>query len=135
MAEAYLHTDSSSSQESPMELILRGFSGYVHQQEAEKQHWQQRCAQYEAEQQSLPAESVVAEGKQKEVIAIFNAIYKAGYVSGISLKEFMERMADALGCPGLANNYAQALYNIKTTYKYDDVFDGLQKVAQAEKIG
>ena len=134
MAEAYLHTDTTSAPESPMELILRGVTGYVHQQEVEKRHWQQRCEEYEAAQQALPNESVVADGKQKELIAILNVIYKSGYVTGISQKEFMERMANVLGCPGLAN-YSQALYNIKTAYKYDDIFDDLLKVAKAEKIG
>jgi len=130
MTEAYLHTEHSSSTESPMELILRGFSGYVHQQEAEKQHWQQRCAQYEAEQQTLPPASIVAEGKQKEVIAIFNAIYEAGYITG-SKKDFMLRMADACGCDGIAN-YTKALYNIKNTYKYDEIFQNLADIAHNE---
>ena len=134
MAEPYLHIDQTSFPDSPMELVLRGLSGYVHQQEAEKQHWKQRCEEYEAAQQSLPSESIIPDGKQKELIAIFNAIYKAGYVNGISLKEFMERLANVFGCPGMAN-YAQALYNIKTAYKYDEIFDNLIKVAQTEKIG
>ena len=134
MHETYLHTDQKVVPESPLELMLRGFSGLVHQQEVEKFDLQERCAQYEAQMQALPAESVVAEGKQKEIIAILNALYKAGYIVGISQKEFMERMANALACPGLAN-YAQALYNIKITYKYDEIFDGLLKVAQKEKIG
>ena len=133
MAEAYLHTEHSSSSETPMALILRGFSGYVQQQEAEKQHWQQRCEEYEAAQQSLPSGSIVAEGKQKELIAILNVIYKGGYIVGTQ-KEFMERMANALGCPGLAN-YSQALYNIKVAYKYDEIFDNLLKIAKQEKIG
>ena len=129
-----LHTNSASPQEAPMELILRGFCGYIHQQEAEKQLLKQRCDEYEAAQQSLPAASVVPDGKQKELIAILNAIFKAGYVSGISQKEFMERMSNAFGCPGMAN-YASALYNIKITYKYDEVFDKFLEVAQKEKIG
>ena len=134
MAEAYLHTDPSSSEESHMELLLRGFYKYVHQMEAEKQHLQQRCEQYEAEQQALPSESIIADGKQKELTAIFNVIYKAGYIVGITEKEFFERIANALSCPSFAN-YSQNLYNFKTTYKYDDVFDQLLKVAKQEKIG
>ena len=115
-----------------MELILRGFSGFVHQQEAEKQHWQQRCAQYEAEQQTLPPACIIAEGKQKEVIAILNAIYEAGYITG-SKKDFMQSMADACGCDGIAN-YNKALYNIKNTYKYDDIFKDLAEVAHKELL-
>ena len=95
----------------------------------EKEHYRQQ-----AESNRIEPANIVADGKQKELIAIFNAIYKAGYVSGISQKDFMERLANVFGCPGMAN-YAQALYNIKTTYKYDEIFDGLLKVAQTEKIG
>ena len=132
MAEVYLHTDTNSRPESPMELILRGFSGYAHQQEEEKQQLQLRCEQYEAQMQSLPATSIVAEGKQKELIAILNAIYEAGYLTG-SKKEFMQRAADALGCEGIAN-YNKALYNVKNTYKYDDIFKDLAEVAHGELL-
>ena len=31
--------------------------------------------------------------------------------------------------------YASALYNIKITYKYDEVFDKFLEVTQKEKIG
>ena len=115
-----------------MELILRGFSGYAHQQEEEKQQLQLRCEQYEAQMQSLPATSIVADGKQKELIAILNAIYEAGYITG-SKKEFMQRAADALGCEGIAN-YNKALYNVKNTYKYDDIFKDLAEVAHGELL-
>ena len=131
MAETYLHTDTTLS-ESPMELILRGFSGFVHQQEMEKQQLQLRCEQYEAQQQSLPATSIVADGKQKEVIAILNAIYEAGYITS-SKKEFMRQVADAFGCEAIAN-YNKALYNIKNTYKYDDIFKELAEVAHKELL-
>jgi hypothetical protein len=134
MIEEYLHTNQSSAPESPLEHLLCGFYGITQQQEKEKHYWQQRCEQFEAQQQSLPETPIVADGKQKEVIAIFNVIYKAGYIVGISQKEFMERIANALGCPGIAN-YAPALYNIKTTYKYDEIFDNLNEVAKKEKIG
>ena len=131
MNDAYLHTNQKAVPESPLELMLRGFSGLVHQQEVEKFDLQERCARYEAQAQALPADSVVAEGKQKKLIAILNAIYEDGYIEGVSKKEFMQRISDALGCPGLAN-YSQALYGVKNTYGYDDIFTRLAKVAHDE---
>ena len=95
----------------------------------EKEHYRQQ-----AEANRIEPANIVPDGKQKALIAIFNVIYKAGYVSGISQKEFMERVATLFGCPGMAN-YSQALYNIKTAYKYDEIFEGLLKVAKEEKIG
>lgn len=130
MHDTYLHTDRKAVPESPLELMLRGFSGLVRQQEVEKYDLQERCAQYEAQIQALPSGSIVAEGKQKEVIAILNAIYEAGYITG-SKKDFMQRMADACGCDGIAN-YTKALYNIKNTYKYDEIFQNLAETAHNE---
>ena len=81
--------------------------------------------------QSLPAPAIVADGKQKELVAILSAIYDSGYFVHVTKKDFMQRMADCLGCPGIAN-YNQHLYNIKNTYKYDEIFDKLAKVAHDE---
>jgi len=78
----------------------------------------------------VPA-NIVAEGKQKKLIAILNAIYEDEYIEGASKKEFMQRMADALGCPGIAN-YSQALYGVKNTYGYDEIFTHLGQVAHDE---
>ena len=130
MYDIYPHTDPKAVPESPLELMLRGLSGLVHQQEVEKFGLQERCAQYEAQKQALPADSIVAEGKQKELIAILNAVYEAGFVIG-SKKEFMQRMAEAFGCDSIAN-YPKALYNIKNTYKYDEIFKNLSEVAHSE---
>ena len=130
MNDTYLHTDQKAVPESPLELMLRGFSGLVHQQEVEKFDLQERCARYEAQAQALPADSIVADGKQKELIAILNAIYETGLVT-CSKKEFMQRMADACGCDSIAN-YNKALYNIKNTYKYDEIFKNLAEVAHNE---
>lgn len=130
MHDTYIHTDQKAVPESPLELMLRGFSGLVHQQEVEKSDLRERCAQYEAQMQAFPADSIVAEGKQKELIAILNAVYEAGLVT-CSKKDFMQRMADACGCDGIAN-YNKALYNIKNTYKYDEIFKNLAEVAHNE---
>ena len=101
---------------------------YAHSLE-EKEYYRQQ-----AEANSIEPTNIVAENKQKELTAIFNVIYKAGYVTGISMKDFMERAANVFGCPGMAK-YASALYNVKTTYKYEDIFDNLRQVAQQEKNG
>lgn len=134
MEDTRSHMPQENIPENPLELVLRGVSGIVHQQEVEKYRLQQQCAQYEQQLQALPATNIVAENKQKELTAIFNVIYKAGYVTGISMKDFMERAANVFGCPGMAK-YASALYNVKTTYKYEDIFDNLRQVAQQEKNG
>ena len=75
---------------------------------------------------------IVADGKQKELVAVLNVIYEAGFVTGCTKAEFMKRMADAFGAQGITN-YNKALYNVKMTYKYDDIFTHLNEVAQAEK--
>ena len=132
MDDACLHTTKDPVPESPIELVLRGVSGIVHQKETENFYLKERCSQYEQQIQALPAASnIIADGKQKEVIAILNAVYEAGLITGVSKKEFMQRMADACGCPGIAN-YSQALYGIKNTYKYDEIFKNLAEVAHNE---
>ena len=82
----------------------------------------------------LPPPCAVAEGKQKEAVALLNALYESGIINreNVTKKEFMQHMADALGCPGMAD-YSRALNTIKQTYKYDDIFDNLSQVAQKEK--
>lgn len=92
----------------------------------EKERYRQQ-----AEAKQIEPTNIVAEGKQKKLIAILNALYAAGYTEGLSKKEFMQRMADAFGCPGIAN-YSQALYGVKNTYGYDDIFTELGKVAHDE---
>ena len=91
----------------------------------EKEHYRQQ-----AESNRIEPTSIVAEGKQKELIAIFNAIYELGLIT-CSKKDFMQRMADACGCDSIAN-YNKALYNIKNTYKYDEIFKNLADVAHQE---
>ena len=118
--------------ESNLEKVLRGVAGLVHEQEAEKQLLQARCEQLEEQLQTTPLTPIIADGKQKEIIAILNVIYEAGFISGCTKAEYMKRMADALGAPGIAN-YTKALYNIKLTYKYDDIFTRLSEVAETEK--
>ena len=94
----------------------------------EKQQAIQRLAS-----ESLPQANIVADGMQNEFIAIFNAMHARGMVT-CSKKEFIERMANALGCPQMANNYSGQLYKIKLANKYDKIFDELSDVAQQEKL-
>ena len=94
----------------------------------EKQQAQQQLAA-----QSLPVTNIVADEMQNEFIALFNAIHVRGMVT-CSKKEFIERMANALGCPQMANNYSGQLYKIKLTNKYEAIFKDLSDVAQQEKM-
>lgn len=107
--------------------VLTGVQAKYVQCAEEKQQVQQQLAA-----QTLPATNIIAEGMQNEFIAIFNAMYARGMVTS-SKKEFMERMANALGCPQMANNYSGQLHKIKSTYKYDDIFDNLAEIAAREK--
>ena len=111
---------------------MRGLGGLVEEKDQELFRTRQERDYYKDQQNQLPQASVVADGMQNEFIAIFNAMYARGMVT-CSKKEFMERMANALGCPQMAANYAKALYNIKLTYKYDEIFEKLSATAQEEK--
>lgn len=98
----------------------------------------ERCAmekhqyQDELKARQVEWENMVVDGKQNEWIAILNVLYEAGLAKG-SKKDFMQRMAVALGCPKIADYCAQ-LYKIKLTYKYDEIFKRLEEVAQQEKM-
>ena len=112
---------------------MRGMVGIIQEKDVEVHQLKQECDHYKQQIQSLPQTSIIAEGKQNELIAIFNVIYEAKLISGCTKVEFMKRMGDALGVTGLASNYAKALYNIKTTYKYDEIFSKLTEIAEIEK--
>lgn len=84
-----------------------------------------------AESARIEPSNIVADGCQSDIIAIFNAIYESGLIEG-SKKEFMLRMADALGCPGIAD-YSKQLYKAKWTNKYSEIFRKLAEVAENEK--
>lgn len=81
----------------------------------------------QVESKQIEPTNIVADGKQNELIAVLNALYEYGIFTG-SKKEFMERMAGALGCPGIAD-YSAQLYKIKQTYKYSEIFDRLKDTA------
>lgn len=75
--------------------------------------------------------NVLADGMQGELIAFANAMYARGMFT-CSKKELMERLGDALGCPGLAD-YSRALCKIKQTNKYEEIFDDLRDAAIQER--
>ena len=132
MPSPICHIDPSATvPDSSLELLLRGITGLVHENETEKRQLHERCEYLEQQIQTLPQTCIVAEGKQKKLIAILNAIYEGGYIAGCNKKEFMQRMTSALGCQGLAD-YNKALYNIKNTYQYDEIFSDLAQVAHNE---
>lgn len=135
MFEAENHINSSSPEDHPVSLILRGMDGVLRQEQTRIHQLEQECSLYrqQAESFALPQPSVVAEGKQNELIAVLNVLYEAGLIANCTKAEFMKRIADALGATAMANNYAKALYNIKLTYKYDEIFSKLNEVAQTEK--
>ena len=92
----------------------------------EKEQYRQQ-----AEANRIEPTNIVAEGCQSDVIAILNAMYESGLIAG-SKKEFMQRAADMLGCPGIAD-YSKQLYKAKWTNKYSDIFRKLAEVAEREK--
>ena len=132
MIDQNAHIDLPNVPESPVSLFMRGVAGMMHEKDVEVYRIQQRCAQMEEEMESkaIDPSLVVAEGKQKKLIAILNAIYEDEYIT-CSKKEFMQRIATALGCPGIAD-YNKALYNVKNTYQYEEIFTNLAQVAHNE---
>ena len=132
MSENNIHIDLQNVPESPVSLLMRGMAGVIQEKDAEMYQLKHERDYYKEQTQSLPQTSIIADGKQNEMIAALNVLYEYGMVT-CSKKEFMQRMADALGVSGMAANYAKALYNIKTTYKYDEIFEKLNEVALEEK--
>ena len=88
---------------------------------------------YKEQLEQLPETNIVAEGMQNEFIAIINAMYARGMFT-CTKKEAMERMANGLGCPQMANNFNGQLYKIKATNKYSAIFEDLSEVAEQERM-
>ena len=135
MDDSLAHIDLLDSQDAAIARILGGMGDVL----TGVQEKYVRCAEEKQQaklklaSQSLPANNIVAEGMQNEFIAIFNAMHARGMLT-CSKKEFIERMANALGCPQMANNYSGQLYKIKLTNKYETIFDDLSDVARQEKM-
>ena len=131
MNETLLHMDSTSVPESPVTQLFRSVAGMMQERDVEVYQLKQERDYYKDQQKELPQVSIVAEGVQTEFIAIANAMYARGMVK-CSKKEFMQRLADALGCPAVAD-YSRPLNKVKQTYKYQEIFDDLKKVAIEER--
>ena len=129
------HIDLTNPQDAAFARVLGGMSDVLRgaQEEYMRCAEEKRLALEQLESQTLPVPNIVAEGMQNEFIAIFNAMHARGMVT-CSKKEFIERMANALGCPQMANNYSGQLYKIKLTNKYETIFEDLSDVAQQEKM-
>lgn len=97
-----------------------------------------RCAEekelyrQQAEAAQITPTNIIAEGKQKELIAIMNSIYEAGYVTGCNKGEFMSRALSAFGIPE-TKQYNSALSNIMIAKKYEDIFTNLKDAAIAAR--
>ena len=90
---------------------------------SEKHHYQLELASTQT-----PNSNIVAEGKQKELIAILNGIYEMGLVSDCTKAEYFKRMAQAYGAPAL-ENYSASLNNVMNTAKYPEIFNNLKDAA------
>ncbi len=75
--------------------------------------------------------NVVVDGMQGELVAITNALFARGMFT-CNKEEFMERMAQAFGCPEMAD-YSRQLNQIMQADKYEDIFDELREVALQER--
>ena len=85
----------------------------------------------QVESNQIAPSNMVAEGCQSDLIVILNAMHACGLIKG-SKTEFMQRIADALGCPGIAD-YSKQLYKAKWTNKYPEIFRKLGEAAEQEK--
>lgn len=127
------HIELSDPQDAAFARMLGGFGEVM---SAAKDRFLQcahekHIALQQAASQKLPVTNVIADGMQGEVIAILNAMYARGMVT-CSKKDWMERMANAMGCPPIAD-YSRPLNKIKQTYKYESIFDELKSSAIEER--
>ena len=117
--------------ESPATLLMRSMAGMMHERDVEMLQLKQERDYYKEQVQALPQTSIVADGKQNEIIAALNVLYEYG-VATCTKKEFMQRMAGAFGAPSIAD-YSRLLNKVKQTYKYEELFDKLKETALSER--
>jgi small-conductance mechanosensitive channel len=109
--------------------MSQGIAEYMRQLEAENNELRARL-----QESQQPPPNIVAPNKQNEWIAILSTLYDDKMiVDTCSKKDFMQRMADALGSPGIAN-YSAQLHKIKATYKYDTLLENVDKMKQKQTI-
>ena len=128
------HMDSLDPQDAAVARMLGGMGEVLTgvREKYERCAEEKQQAQQQLAAQSLPVSNVVADGKQNEILAILNAMHVRGLVT-CSKKELIERVANAMGCPQLANNYNGQLYKVKQTYKYGTIFDDLKNSAMQDR--
>ena len=128
-----IHMESLDPEDTGMARVLGGFGDVLKGVQEKYIQLAQEKQQYkaQAETSNKEATNIVAEGKQSELIAALNALYEYGMVA-CTKKEFMQRMADALGCPSIAD-YSRPLNKIKQAYKYEELFDKLKETALKER--
>lgn len=134
MLEQYHSVEQYDDQDKGILRMLHGVGEIITGIEAQYAQCAEEKQQYKIQLASAheEPENIVSDGKQNELLAILNAIYAAGMIKG-SKKDFMQRMAKALGCSKLSDYNAQ-LHKIKLTYKYEDIFTNLCEIAQQEKV-
>ncbi len=133
MQSALAHIESLAPKDAAVARILGGVSELLTGVQekfvdcaAEKEEYRQKL-----EAPAVEVTNIVADGCQSDVIVLLNAMYEMGLFTG-SKKDFMQRIADALGCPGIAD-YSKQLYKAKWTNKYSEIFRKLAEVAEQEK--
>jgi len=116
---------------SGMSEVIGGFSqtmnGIYKQYAALEAENRELRTQLRALQQEQP--NIVAQNKQNEWIAVLYVLCEKGFVTGCTKKEFMQRMAKALGCPGIAD-YNRHLYIFKGTEKFGNILDEIKEIIQ-----
>lgn len=133
MQTSLAHIESLAPKDAALARMLGGMSELLEGVQekfvdcaAEKEEYRQKL-----EAPAVEVVNVVADGMQNEMIAVINAIYARGMVT-CSKKELMQRIADALGCPKIAD-YSGQLHKIKLTNKYEEIFDDLRDAAIQER--
>lgn len=106
--------------------LTKGFTEYSNSCEMEKRRLRDQLSAL-----SEPLPNIVASDKQNVWIAVLFVLYEMGLINKeCSKKDYMKRMADALGSPGIAD-YSRQIYKFKdTAFKYDDIFKEIANVAQ-----
>lgn len=133
MNQMPIHIESLDPEDCGMVRVLGGFGDVLKGVQEKYIQLAQEKHQYksQAEASNKEATNIIAEGKQSELIAALNVLYEYGMVA-CTKKEYMQRMADALGCPSIAD-YSRPLNKVKQTYKYEELFDKLKETALKER--
>ena len=124
------HIESLDAKDAAFTSILEGVVKVAEGMKSEYARCAAEKHQYQIELASAqtPNTNIVADGKQKELIAVLNGMYDMGLVTGCTKAEYFKRMAHAYGAPAL-ENYSAALNNVMNAAKYPEIFNTLKDVA------